>query len=192
MKIVWVKVEWIFVLKKSRWSWNWMNICVERKYSLSWNWMNICVEWKYMALKLNDYYLLNININPWMKILCFWILLQTANHILKGLKTLWDLPDKRELWTAGTSTFKPVASFCTLQIYHWVRMSSRMVLLRSFIVSLIRNFQYVFREIFKNSSKSRAFSKEIFNFSDPPRFKIEKKIVEIETRCQKKKTLMGG
>ena len=71
-------------------------------------------------------------------------------------------------------------------------MSSRMVLLRSFIVSLIRNFQYVFREIFKNSSKSRAFSKEIFNFSDPPRFKIEKKIVEIETRCQKKKTLMGG
>ena len=50
-KIVWVEVEWIFVLNESTWHWSWMNV-----------------------------YLLNVNINPWMKILCSWILLQTANH----------------------------------------------------------------------------------------------------------------
>jgi len=51
MKIVWVEVEWIFALNESIWRWSWMNV-----------------------------YLLNVNINPWMKILCSWILLQTANH----------------------------------------------------------------------------------------------------------------
>ena len=55
MKIVWVEVEWYFVLEKNSLSWSWMDVFLLNENSLSWSRMKICVEWKYMALKLNEY-----------------------------------------------------------------------------------------------------------------------------------------
>ena len=87
-----------------------MDIFWLNENSLSWSWMNICVEKKIVWVEVEWIFVLKKNSLPWMKILCSWILLQTANHKEIGLPwpdSCW-IPDGRR---RSTMKEKPLDRF---------------------------------------------------------------------------------